>query len=127
MNARVQILKNGGEAAFAVLPVQDYEDLLRRARLSAEDIEDIAAIVAARRQEQLPAAMVKSVVLGRKSRLAAWREFRGLAPARLAAAAGLSASYLSQLENRRKAGTLKAYRALARALRCRLEDIAPAR
>jgi transcriptional regulator with XRE-family HTH domain len=53
-----------------------------------------------------------------------WRAHRGLTREALAAAAGVSPSYLSEIETRRKPGSLDAMMKLAAALRVPLDDIA---
>ncbi|MBM3583839.1 MAG: helix-turn-helix transcriptional regulator [Alphaproteobacteria bacterium] len=57
--------------------------------------------------------------------LRAWRRDRGLGVRELAAAAGIDAGYLSQIETGRKPGSVKALRALVRALGVPIEAIEP--
>jgi len=53
----------------------------------------------------------------------AWREYRGLTGVELAAAAGVAASYLSAIENRKKPGSINALKRLATALRVDVDDL----
>jgi DNA-binding XRE family transcriptional regulator len=55
----------------------------------------------------------------------AWREARGLNQAQLAACAGISRVYLTQIETGERTGTLDVIVKLARNLRCMVEDLIP--
>jgi transcriptional regulator with XRE-family HTH domain len=52
-----------------------------------------------------------------------WREYRGLTQQALARTAGISASYLSQIESGKRTGTTAALSAIASALNLALDDI----
>jgi DNA-binding XRE family transcriptional regulator len=121
----VQYIQAGG-LEYAVLPRIALEALLG----DAEDRGDIAAahLVQARlaigAEELLPAAFVDRMLLGEHP-LKLWREHRGLTAAALAKAAGVSQSYLSELESGKKEGTVSTLQSLALVLRVSLEDILP--
>jgi transcriptional regulator with XRE-family HTH domain len=53
-----------------------------------------------------------------------WRTHRALTREALAAAAGVSPSYLTEIETRRKPGSFEAIAKIAAALRISLDDIA---
>lgn len=55
----------------------------------------------------------------------AWREYRGLNQAQLAADAEMSRAYLTQIETGARSGTLDLMVKLARNLRCMVEDLIP--
>jgi DNA-binding XRE family transcriptional regulator len=112
------------------LPRAEFEALISR----LEDAEDSAAIDRLERrieEEGFAAATADYLALGLVERLFAgehpirvWRAHRGLTREALAAAAGVSPSYLSEIETRRKPGSLDAMIKLAAALRVPLDDIA---
>ena len=52
-----------------------------------------------------------------------WREHRGMTLRALAEAAGLDPGYLSQLENRKRAGPVATMKKLAAALKLDLDDL----
>ena len=52
-----------------------------------------------------------------------WREYRGLKAGELAAVAGLAASYLSDIENGKKPGSVKAMKQIAAALNITVDDL----
>lgn len=62
-------------------------------------------------------------LLGGESPLRVWREKRGLSQRGLAAASGISASYLAEIESGRKPGSDDAFRRLAVVLRIPSEEL----
>jgi DNA-binding XRE family transcriptional regulator len=113
--------------ATITLPRAEYEALISR----LEDAEDSAAIDRLERRiekEGFAAATADYLAVELVARLSAgervWRAHRGLTREALAAAAGVSPSYVSEIETRRKPGSLAAIVKLAAALRVPLDDIA---
>ena len=112
------------------LPRAEYEALISR----VEDAEDNAAIdrleariekegFAAATADHMPGELVARLVAGEHP-IRIWRLHRGLTREALAAAAGVSPSYLTEIETGRKPGSLHAMMKLAAALRISLDDIA---
>ena len=112
------------------LPRAEYEALVGR----LEDAEDNAAIdrfearvkkegFAAATADYLAGELVARLVAGEHP-IRVWRAHRGLTREALAAASGVSPSYLTEIETRRKPGSLVAVISLAAALRVSLDDIA---
>jgi DNA-binding XRE family transcriptional regulator len=108
----------------------EYEALIER----IEDAEDTAALdrlearIAA---EGADAALADCLPIELAERLCAgehpirmWRKHRGLTREALAVAAGVSPSYLTEIETRKKAGNFDVIARLAAALRISLDDIA---
>ena len=89
-----------------------------------EDLEARAAFIATRDEEKLPTAVVQRLCRG-ESPIQVFREHRGLSTAELAARAGLSQSYLSEIESGRKPATPDALSALAVALDLTADDLVP--
>jgi ribosome-binding protein aMBF1 (putative translation factor) len=104
----------------------DYEALVRE----AEDAADAAQIreaerrVAAGEDEYVPIELTKRLLAGEVP-VRVWREHRGLSARALAARAGISAAYLSQIETSKKPGSFDAMARLARALGVDMEDLEP--
>ena len=120
----VQIVEIGGQK-MAMLPIADYERLLD----IAEDKADaLAAMDAERRradgEEYLPSEMVDRIIAG-ESALRVWRKHRGLTLEQLASMVGIGKSFLSQIENGKRRGSLAVWRALAEALNVSADDILP--
>ena len=73
-------------------------------------------------EELIPAEVVYALLDGGNS-IRVWREYRGLSQAELAAKAGISASYLSQLEAGKRDGRMEVLGAIATALNVTLDDL----
>jgi transcriptional regulator with XRE-family HTH domain len=112
-----------------VLTKADYDALVER----GEDAEDKAALAAARAREEalgedtaradyLPLALIKRRLAGEHP-VRIWREHRGMTGNDLAMAAGVQPGYLSEIENRKKPGSLDAVLRLARILKVAVEDL----
>jgi DNA-binding XRE family transcriptional regulator len=108
----------------------EYEALIRR----LEDAEDNAVIdrlearlqaegFAAATGDYLPIELVERLLAGEHP-VRVWRAHRGLTREALAAAAGVSPSYVTEIETRRKPGSFDAMIKLAGALKVPLDDIA---
>jgi ribosome-binding protein aMBF1 (putative translation factor) len=114
------------DGATVLLRRADYEALVRE----AEDAADAAQIgaaearVAAGEDEYVPIEVTRRLMAGAMP-VRAWREHRGLSARALAARAGISAAYLSQIETGRKPGSFDAMAKLARALGVDMEDLDP--
>jgi transcriptional regulator with XRE-family HTH domain len=98
-----------------------------------EDIEDMAAVAARRANEATDgvAATRRNYLTGDELQrlldwenpVKIWREKRGLSQRELAANAGVSPSYLAEIETGQKPGSADALRALARALNTSMEAL----
>lgn len=87
------------------------------------DLAAIAAIKAGTtEQDYLPFEMAERILDG-MAPVKVWRQHRELTARALAARAGISTSYLSEIETAKKPGSVKALRALARALEVDLDDL----
>lgn len=100
------------------VPRAEYEAKMARLR----DLEDIVAAREAERGPRIPHAVAVRIMAG-ENPVRAWREHRGVSLRRLAAAAGLSPSYLSEIERGAKPGSLDAMRRLAAALETGIEAL----
>lgn len=116
-------------AETVTLSRRDFEALVA----AAEDRIDAAAIddqeqreaflgTAEARADYLPSALVDRLLAG-ESPVRIWREHRGLTATALAQAAGVSVSYLSEIEAGRKPGSVAALRALGSTLRVPMEAL----
>ena len=93
------------------IPRAEYDALTER----LEDLEDILGAMQARGGQPMPLDWAKRIMEGENA-VRVWREFRGLSLRALAAKAGVSAGYLSEIEVGKKPGSVEAYKALAEAL-----------
>jgi DNA-binding Xre family transcriptional regulator len=119
----------------AYRPISETADsvTLRRSDFEAllgelEDARDIAAIhevearVAAGESEYIPLGVVERLMAGEHP-VRVWREHRNMTGRKLAAAAGIPASYLCEIEAGRKPGSFDAMAKLAAALGVDMEDL----
>ena len=123
-----QIIVTPSGDRLAVLPESEYIALVE----AAEDAADREAVrrwrvaSAAGEEEMLPAAMVDRILAGEMP-IRVWREHRGMTAQALAEAAGIAASYLSQIETGKRDGTLETVAKLAEALGVLVDDLVPVR
>ncbi|NBB50226.1 helix-turn-helix domain-containing protein [Rhizobium sp. CRIBSB] len=113
---------NGEE--MVVLARADYEALVE----AVEMLEDVAAYdrvkekLARGEEELIPAEYVNRMSDGEHP-IRVWRDFRKLSAKDLASAAGISAAYLSEIESRKKEGSISALKKIARVLRVDLDEL----
>lgn len=123
MNKATRFKTPAGEE-MVIISVAEYEALLE----AQEMAEDVAAYDEAKRRkaagedEGVPAEFVYRLMDG-ESPIRVWRDFRGLSAKDLAAAAGLSTAYLSEIETGKKDGSVATLKAIADALNLDLDDL----
>lgn len=119
----VQIIEKDGRPEWAVIPFAEYERLLEQLEM-AQDVRDYDEAVRylAEGEEVVPSTVVDALLEGQNP-LRVWREYRGLTQQQLAAKAGISKPYLSQLEAGKRTGTTKVLSRLAAALNLELDDL----
>ncbi len=125
MNTRIQIIEKNGKPEYAVLPFEEYRQLLELAE-EAEEIragKRASAELAAGKDELIPAEVVERLFEKGESPLSVWREYRGLTQEQLAQAAGVGKSYISQIESGRKTGSVTVLKRIARVLDIDLDDL----
>lgn len=106
------------ERETVTLSRDDYEAM--RARIA--ELEDLVLAKEARKGPFFPHEVATRIWEG-ASPLRAWREHRGLTLRALARAAGVAASYVSEIERGLKPGSLGAMLRLARALDTSVESL----
>ncbi len=120
--SKVQFIKKGEDPEYVVLPIKDYLEMTS----FLEDVEDRAAVDRAlvdyQKGTTVPGEVVNAVLDG-VSPLRAWRKSRGFTLERLARRVGVSKSYLSQIENNRKSGSLNLYRQISIVLNVSVDDL----
>jgi DNA-binding XRE family transcriptional regulator len=90
-----QVIRRNGKPAFVVIPIEEW----RQIEATIEDRIDIAAARASLSgdDETFPDSVVASIIEGVHP-IKAFREYREMTQAQLAAKVGTSAMYVSQLE-----------------------------
>jgi DNA-binding XRE family transcriptional regulator len=109
---------------MAVIPLSEYERLVE----AAEDVADVRAYdeakhrLAAGEDELVPAEIANRILDG-ESPLRVWREHRGLTVKQVADKAGVSAPFVSQIENGQREGSVETMRKIAEVLKVSLDDL----
>lgn len=101
---------------YVLVPEDEYEDLMDS--LAAEKI--MARIRAG--EETWPAELVYEL-WETDSRIRTYRNYRKMSVSDLAAAAGISQPYLSEIESGKKTGSVDVLKRIAAALKVDLDDI----
>jgi DNA-binding XRE family transcriptional regulator len=120
----VQIIKKDQSAEWAVIPYEQYVDLIEKAEM-LEDIQEYdhaKATLENGEMETVPKEVVDTLLDG-ENPIKVWREYRGLTQQHLAKEAGISVPYLSQLETNKRKGSLDVLASIARRLNLTVEDI----
>lgn len=118
----VQIIEKNGKPEWAVIPFSDYEKL-QEALADAQDIKDIEENLTAIQEgnEIAVPGEITFAILDGISPIRAWREHRQIKMNALAKRIGISASYLSQIENRKRNPTVDTLKAIAKELNIEIE------
>jgi len=120
-----QLIEREGKPEYAVLPYDEYLQLLEL----AEDAQDLADAREAERElasgedEAIPAEIARRLIAREEHPLKVWREYRGLTQEALGSYAGVGKSYISQIEAVNKSGSVRVLSSLARALAVDLDDL----
>lgn len=125
MKDEIQIIERDGKPEWAVLPYEDYLQLVEQAELLEDirDFDEISARIARGEEELIPVEVVDAILDGKKP-VKVWREYRGLTQQQLSALVGISKPYLSQLETGKRTGTTDVLSAIAKALDISLDQVA---
>lgn len=141
-----KIVTRNGEPAEVILSYADWQKIVSmlsepRASTDENDADDIAAIEAARREDDefaarlaaqrgapvetaIPFEVVRAKLDGVHP-LKAWREFRGLTQLHLSSRSGVGRDLIAQIETRKKRGGVGTVDRLARALCVPIEALLP--
>ena len=119
-----QIIVTDKGERMVVLSLGEYERLVAAAEEAADlrAYDEARARLAAGRDELVPED-VASRLLDGENPVRVWRRYRGKTQAELAAAAGLSAPYLSQIESGRRSAAADTLKRLADALGVAVDDL----
>ena len=105
---------------LVILPLEEYERLVDAADVAAAD--RVRSGIVAGRDELVPAEIVNRLIIGEHP-IRVWRSHRGLSSRELAASAGLSAPYISEIESGKKEGSVSALKKIAMALGVDVDDL----
>jgi len=114
----VQIIEKNGHPEWAIIPYKEFE-VIREAIEDAEDIRDIEKNLKAihKNKEIVIPGEITFAILDGENPIRAWREYKKIKLNELAQKIGISASYLSQIENGKRNPTIDTLKLIATALR----------
>jgi DNA-binding XRE family transcriptional regulator len=120
----VQVIERNGKPEWAVLPYDEYLQLVEQAEM-LQDIQEYdraKAAVESGEEEVLPANLVYALMDG-ENPVKVWREYRLLTQQQLAEASGISVPYLSQIETGKRKASTKVMAELAKTLHLAIDDL----
>lgn len=119
----VQIIEKNGQPEWAVIPYDEYQQLLEAVEM-LQDIRDYdEAKAAIATGEELIPSQVTYALLDGENPIRVWREYRSLTQQQVATQAGISKPYLSQLETGHRQGTTEVLSTIAQVLNVSLDDL----
>lgn len=113
----VQIINREGKPEWAVLPYDEYLNLIEQAEM-AEDVQDYdnaKTALANGTEELIPSSVVFALANG-ENPIRVWREHRKITQQQLADQVSISVPYLSQLETGKRSPSLAVLTKLVAAL-----------
>jgi len=114
----VQIIEKNGQPEWAIIPYKEFE-LIQEAMEDVEDIRDIEENLKAIHENKeivIPGEITFAILEGGNP-IRVWREYKKIKLNELAEKVGISASYLSQIENGKRNPTIDTLKLIAVALR----------
>lgn len=119
---KAEIIEKDGRPEFAIISYEDYQhflDLLED-ESDAQVVAEFHESYAAGKEFLIPEEIMRRELSG-ESPVKLWREQRGLTQQELAARAGISKPYLSQIETGKRQGRVDTLSAIARSLEVPLD------
>ncbi len=113
----VQIIEKNGQPEWAIIPYKEFE-LIQEAIEDAEDICDIEENLKAIHEDKeivIPGEITFAILDGGNP-IRVWREYKKIKLNELAKKVGISASYLSQIENGKRNPTIDKLKLIAATL-----------
>ncbi len=107
---------------FAIVPRAEYEILCSAADEDALDAAILRRSLDDPGEEIVPFELAERIADGEHP-VRVWRDYRGMKASKLAAGAGVAASYLSDIENGKKPGSVKALKRIASTLDLTVDDL----
>lgn len=102
-----------------IISLEHYQEIQER----LEELEDVKSYLEVKSEssETLPFDVVSKLVERNESKVKIIRKYRGYSIIELASKVGITESYLSQIENEKRKGTIEIYKQLAKALNIDIE------
>ena len=121
MSNTTQTITLAGEE-YAIVPRAEYDALRIAVEEDAMDAAIIQRALENSDQELVPLEIAKRIANGEHP-IRVWRQYRGMKASELATTANVAASYLSNIENGKKPGSVKTLKRIADALNVAVDDL----
>ena len=118
----ISFIEEGGIKKAVIMSMDKFNEIQEQLE-DAEDLADIASYDAsnASNEETFPIELVEHLLLSDKSKIRVMREYRDYSATKLAGALNISESYLSQIEHKKRKGTIDFYVKCAQYLKVDIE------
>ena len=117
----VSFIEDSHGKKAVILALKDYQKIQNQ----LEELEDIKSYIQHKEhpEDTLPFELVQDLLDSNNSKVKLFRQYKGLTISELAKKVGITESYLSQIENSRRKGTVDIYKKLANVLDIEMELI----
>ena len=120
--SKPQIIYQHGKPAFAVLPWKHYEFFKKHVDKADLTDEELMTLAELDDDEVIPISVSERLSAGEHP-LKVFREYRNMTQKDLAQSVGISPEYVSQIESRKKQGSIDTLKAIATCLSLDLDDL----
>ena len=120
--SKPQIIYQDGKPAFAVLPWKQYAFFKKHVDEADLTDEELMTLAELDGDEVIPMYVSERLSAGDHP-VKVFRDYRGMTQKELAEAAGISPEYVSQIESRKKQGSIGTLKAIAQVLSLDLDDV----
>ncbi len=113
----IQIIEKNGKPEWAVIPYDEYikiQELIEDIE-DKKDIEEYFELLKSGEEQIIPSEVTFTILQG-VNPIRAWREYKQIKVKELAKRAGITPSYLSQIETGKRNPTIDTLKAIAEAL-----------
>ena len=118
----IQIIEKDGKPEWAVIPYDEYikiRELIEDIE-DKRDIEEYFKLIESGEEQAIPGEVTFAILEG-VNPIRAWREYKQIKVRELAKQAGITSSYLSQIERGKRNPTIDTLKAIAEALAVDIE------
>ena len=113
----IQVIEKNGKPEWAVIPYDEYikiQELIEDIE-DKKDIEEYFELLKSGEEQIIPSEVTFAILQG-VNPIRAWREYKQIKVKELASRAGITPSYLSQIETGKRNPTIDTLKAIAEAL-----------
>lgn len=119
---KISFIEDSHGKKAVILELESYNKIQEQ----LEELQDIKSYIQQKNSpdEKFPFSLVQNLIENKTSKIKVLRQYRNLNVTELAKMSKITESYLSQIENKKRKGTINLYKKLAKALDVDIEFIA---